>query len=77
MAIHDPPGFLEASQRLQELLDRAEKIKPGSAIEPPLPASEFSGDNGLHIPTMDKDSQYNLYELAARRLFQKYIVRCS
>jgi hypothetical protein len=70
------PSVEETVDRLRELLNRARKLKT-TDIEPALPISEFSAQQGLPSRVEVKSSQYPIIEVAARQLFHEYVVRNS
>lgn len=77
MAIPDLHSVESMTVRLKELLDRARQLKKGAAIEPPLPVSEFSAEDGLHAA---EDRGYSpahnaVVETAARNLMHTILVR--
>jgi hypothetical protein len=77
MAVLDPPSVEDVQSRFGILLQRAKEIKPSSAIEPPLPASAFSGALGLPHNEISTKSHATAVEIAARRVFQKQAVNIN
>jgi hypothetical protein len=77
MAVPDPVSVDDTVSRLLDLLKRARDIKASNAIDPALPASEFTGDLGLPPTDVSKGSHSVSVEIAARRLFQGHVVCLS
>jgi hypothetical protein len=77
MAVLDPPSVEDVQRRFEILLQRAKDIKPSSAIEPPLPASAFSGTLGLPHNEISTKAHATAVEIAARRVFQKQAVNIN
>ncbi|KAF2843135.1 nuclear matrix protein [Patellaria atrata CBS 101060] len=75
MAIQVMPSVGAATERIQELLRKAQTIKKSSTIDPPLPAAEFSGPNGLYLGEHvgDRSSQYAVIETAARSCLYEFV----
>ena len=71
------PSVAASVDRLRELLNRASEIKPKPDIEPPLPVSEYSGEQGLPSETENKSSQHAVIEVAARQLFLQFLTNSS
>lgn len=69
------PSVETTVDRLRKLLKKARKVKTATTIEPALPVSEFSGDQGLPLATKDKNTQYAIIEVAARQLFHEFVVK--
>lgn len=71
MAIPEESAVSHASARLHSLLDKARQLKPTTEIEPPLPKSKFSGNQGLPIPpNFIKLHYWAAVEDAARHVYQ-------
>ena len=70
----DPPCVDDVQTRLEDLLERAKKLKPTGSLEPALPTSSFTGSSGL--PASDASGKLHnaAVEIAARRLFQSNVV---
>jgi len=73
MDVTQLPSVAASVDRLRELLHRASKIKPKPDIEPPLPISEYSGEQGLPSEIENKSSQHAVIEVAARQLFLQFL----
>jgi THO complex subunit 1 len=71
MAVPEDSAAVHADTRLRSLLARARQLKPETAIEPPLPTSDFSGDLGLPTPASTTRAHYfAAVEDAARHVYQ-------
>ena len=71
MAIPEESASSHAQSRLLDLLERARQLKPSTDIEPPLPASEFSGVQGLPTPpNITRAHYFAAIEDAARHIYQ-------
>jgi hypothetical protein len=77
MDVTELPSVTASVERLRELLHRASKIKPKPDIEPPLPISEYSGEQGLPSEIENKSSQHAVIEVAARQLFLQFLTNSS
>ena len=74
MAVPDPISVDDTISRLLDLLKRARNLKASNAIDPALPASEFTGDLGLPPNDISRGSHSVSVEIGARRLFQGHVV---
>ncbi len=77
MDVTELPSVAASVERLRKLLHRASKIKPKPDIEPPLPISEYSGEQGLPSGVENKSSQHAVIEVAARKLFLQFLTNSS
>ncbi|OCK83336.1 hypothetical protein K432DRAFT_432919 [Lepidopterella palustris CBS 459.81] len=71
MAVSDIEPARVMTLRLQELLQRAAKVKKSTSVDPPLQISELTGENELLLGNTveDKDMHKSIIERAARNIF--------
>ena len=71
MAVPEDSAASYAARSLQTLLERARELKPTTEIEPPLPISSFSHDQGLPTPgQFPRPHYFAAVEDAARTVYQ-------
>ena len=75
MSITPLPSVDDMAARIEALLERARAWKPTRSIDPPLPAVEFSGGNGLPNDSKENGQLHNArIEAASRGIFHRIAV---
>jgi THO complex subunit 1 len=76
MAVRDIEPALAMTGRLQDLLDRASRIKESTAIDPPLQVSELSSEGEMILGPAVGDAELHkaIVDGAARNLFYDVLV---
>lgn len=71
MAIPDIEPAQAMTYRLQELLERAKRVKRATTVDPALPVSELVGEDELLLSDAvgDKETHKSIVERAARNIF--------